>query len=141
MEEKIIICADVIAKYKGKIVLVQRFTKPPGFALPGGKLDPGEFLSDTIKREFLEETGLVLEVDDVLSMFAKKDRDPRGRYISTVFIGHAIGKPKDEPNKTEVIFATIEELPRIKDKFIFDHWEILENYLDLLKAKGGSDGK
>ena len=140
MEEKIIICADVIAKFRGKIVLVQRFTDPPGFALPGGKLDSGELLSESARREFIEETGLTLEIDDVLSTFAKDHRDPRGRYVSTVFVGRATGAPRDEPKKTKVIFVAIEELPGIKDKFIFDHWEILENYLDLLK-KGGSDGK
>ena len=141
MEEKVIICADIIAKYEQKIVLVQRFTNPPGYALPGGKQDSGELLSESARREFFEETGLALEIEDVLSTFAKEHRDPRGRYVSTVFVGQATGTPKDEPGKTKVIYVTIKDLPGIKDKFIFDHWEILENYLDLLKAKGGSDGK
>jgi 8-oxo-dGTP diphosphatase len=136
MEEKAIICADVIAKYQGKIVLVQRFTHPAGLALPGGKQDPGEFLSKTARREFFEETGLTLEIDGVLKTFAEKNRDPRGRYISTIFTGKASGLPKDEPGKTKVIFLEIEKFSGIKEKFIFDHREILEDYLDLQKTGG-----
>jgi ADP-ribose pyrophosphatase YjhB (NUDIX family) len=133
MEEKPIICADVIANYQGKIVLVKRLNYPAGYALPGGKQDFGELLSDSARREFFEETGMSLEIESVLNTFADKDRDPRGRYISTVFVGQASGKPRDEPKKTKVVFVGIEELPDIKDQFIFDHWEILENYSGIVK--------
>jgi ADP-ribose pyrophosphatase YjhB (NUDIX family) len=135
MEEKILICADVIAEYLGKIVLVQRLNKPAGFALPGGKHDPGEFLSDAASREFFEETGLSLKIENVLGTFADSRRDPRGRYVSTVFIGRASGTPKDEPGKTKVAFLGKEELPGIKDQILFDHGEMLEKYLELLKKK------
>jgi len=130
MEEKAIICADVIASYGGKIVLVQRLTNPVGLALVGGKLDPGELLSQTAKREFFEETGLDLAISGVLSTFAGGNRDPRGHYVSTVFVGKASGNPKSESQKTKVILVKTEELPSIKDQFILDHWEILETYLE-----------
>ncbi len=139
MKEKIIICADVIAEYRGKIVLVQRFTSPAGIALPGGKQNLGEFLCDTARREFFEETGLILETDNVLSTFADPSRDPRGRYISTVFVGRANGSPRDESGKTKVICLKADELSGVKDRFIFDHREMLEKYLELLKTKKGGD--
>ena len=135
MNGKIIICADVIAEYRKKIVLIKRLNNPAGFALPGGKQDYGEFLSDTARREFLEETGMILEIDGVLSTFAEANRDPRGRYVSTVFTGRATGVPKDESGKTKVVFLEIEELPGIKDQFIFDHREVLDSYLNTLKIK------
>lgn len=135
MEEKIFICADVVAEYRGKVVLVQRLNKPAGFALPGGKHDPGEYLSDAARREFLEETGLGLEIENVLGTFANLNRDPRGRYVSTVFAGRASGAPKDEPGKTKVVFLAKEELNGIKGQIMFDHWEMLEKYLELSKKK------
>lgn len=136
MEQKAIICADVIAWYRGKIVLIQRLYDPAiGLALPGGKQDAGELLSETARREFHEETGLSLEIEDALSTFAEENRDPRGRYVSTVFIGKAMGVPKNESGKTKVVFLGIEELPGFKDRFIFDHWEILESYLNIGKNK------
>lgn len=131
----------MIAEYQGKIILVQRLNNPAGFALPGGKQDCGEFLSDSARREFFEETGLVLEIDNVLSTFADENRDPRGRYVSTVFVGRAFGTPKDEPGKTKVIFLESEKLNGIKDQFLFDHWQALENYLDLLEKKEAYDDK
>ncbi|MCX6758214.1 MAG: NUDIX domain-containing protein [Candidatus Nealsonbacteria bacterium] len=139
MKEKTIVCADVIAKFQGKIVLVQRFTDPAGIALPGGKQDSGEFLCDTARREFFEETGLMLEIDNVFSTFADPNRDPRGRYVSTVFVGRASGSPKDESGKTKVIGLRADELSGVKDRFIFDHREMLEKYLKLLKTKKGGD--
>lgn len=135
MEEKILICADVVAEYLGKVVLVKRLNKPAGFALPGGKHDPGEFLSDAARREFLEETGLSLEIENVLGTFADSRRDPRGRYVSTVFTGRASGMCKDEPGKTRVVFLAKEELPGMKGQILFDHWEMLEKYLELSKKK------
>lgn len=135
MEQKIIICADVIAKHQGKFILVKRLNNPAGYALPGGKQNFGELLSNSARREFLEETGMSLEIESVLGTFANENRDPRGRYISTVFIGKAMGTPKNEPEKTTVIFLGIDELPAVKKQFIFDHWEILENYLKIVKTK------
>ncbi|MCA1054027.1 NUDIX hydrolase [Rossellomorea aquimaris] len=34
------------------------------YDLPGGSLEEGESLTDAMKREFLEETGLQIEIDD-----------------------------------------------------------------------------
>lgn len=131
--EKIVICADVIAEFQGKLVLVQRLDTPAGLALPGGKQDPGEFLSETARREMLEETGLKFEIEKVLGTFADPGRDPRGRRISTVFTGRATGTPKDEPQKTKVVFWEIEKLPDIKDQLLFDHREVLDRYLNTKK--------
>jgi 8-oxo-dGTP pyrophosphatase MutT (NUDIX family) len=42
-----------------KVLAVSRKNDPNAFGLPGGKVDPGEYLEEAAARELLEETGLV----------------------------------------------------------------------------------
>jgi len=54
-----------------------------GLALPGGKQNPGETLSQPAQREFLEETGLLLTIEKTLETRAEEGRDPRGAPAPT----------------------------------------------------------
>ena len=49
--------------YDGDRILVQNRIKPdwPGFAFPGGHVEPGESLTEAAIREVREETGLTIE--------------------------------------------------------------------------------
>jgi 8-oxo-dGTP diphosphatase len=130
MNSKSIICADVIAKYGNMFVVLKRLNFPAGLALAGGKQEGRELLSETAMREFQEETGLSLVIEDVLGTFADDNRDPRGHYISTVFVGTAYGMPVDEPGKTHVVFLTKEEIYTCSNLFVLDHFQILEKYFE-----------
>jgi 8-oxo-dGTP diphosphatase len=134
--EKPIICADAIALHyedtrHTQYLIIERLGSVPGLALPGGKQEPDECLSDTIMREFREETGMGFRIDGVIGTFGNPGRDPRGNFISTVFVGYAYDKPRDEPGKTRVLFLTKQEIFSRREEFVLDHFKILEQFFAL----------
>ncbi|MDO8520935.1 MAG: NUDIX domain-containing protein [bacterium] len=124
--------ADVIALYRGKLVLVKRLKAPFGLALPGGHVDPGETPKETAIREFLEEVGLTLHGAKFFTERKGKRRDPRYRMSKTrVYIGNATGKPKNEKGHTEVVLMELKKAQALpKEEFAFDHWAILKKYFE-----------
>lgn len=129
---RIVYCADVIARYgdsKGPLILVERLGSVPGLSLPGGKQEPGETLSETACRELFEETGLTLTITDVLETRAEPERDPRGNFVTTVFLGTATGIIQNEDGKTRACLLSEEGVVQRKHEFSFDHFSVLANYL------------
>ena len=129
--ETIIYCADNIVKYEDKFVIIERQNYPSGLAFPGGKHEKGETLSRSAVRELKEETGLDLTITEVLGTYSEEGRDPRGRYVSTVFIGTASGEIKNESGKTKVLLLTKEEILNLQNDFVFDHFSIFKDYLEV----------
>ena len=66
---------------RGKILLVERGKEPlKGYwSLPGGALETGERLKDGLRREVMEETGLIVEPGEVFEIFERIMPDKKGR--------------------------------------------------------------
>ena len=64
-----------------RALIVRRATEPlkGQWSIPGGMLELGEKLRDGLAREVLEETGLEVEVGDVLDVFDSIFPDAEGR--------------------------------------------------------------
>ena len=64
----------------GKVLIVKRKYDPLAgqWSLPGGGVELGETLEDSVVREMLEETGLEIEVGPVIEVFDRITRDDEG---------------------------------------------------------------
>ena len=54
----------------GSLLMVKRAHDPGAglWSIPGGKVDPGEYLVQAVRREVMEETGLAIEVGALLGI-------------------------------------------------------------------------
>ena len=81
----------------GRAVIVQRATEPlrGQWSIPGGAVELGETVREAAAREVREETGLEVEVGEVLEVFDSIYPDPDGRtryhYVLIDFLCRPVG--------------------------------------------------
>ena len=108
-------------------------------ALPGGFVNEGEKVEDAAKREVKEETSIDIYLTDILGVYSDPNRDPRGRIMSTVFIGELASSNDTIDAKAQDDAEEIEWIPlnEIDNRiFGFDHRKILLDYkkMDTISA-------
>ncbi len=71
-----------------KVLLIKRANYPykDYWALPGGFVKPGEDVAETARRELYEETNVRNAYLQLVGIYGKNDRDPRGWIISNTFM-------------------------------------------------------
>jgi 8-oxo-dGTP diphosphatase len=116
---------DVVIRAPGdRVVLVRRKHPPPGWALPGGFVDAGETVEAAAVREAREETGLEVELVELLWVYSDPRRDPRRPTLSVVFLARASGEPAGADDAEEARAFAWDALP---SPLAFDHAEILRD--------------
>jgi ADP-ribose pyrophosphatase YjhB (NUDIX family) len=81
----------VVLVEEGRVLLVQRGHEPAKgmWAVPGGKVSRGETLRAAAAREALEETGLVVEIGEVV--WAGEHISDHGHIVLIDFLGLVMG--------------------------------------------------
>lgn len=102
----------VIVEKNGAILLGKRNKEPLNgkWILPGGKIEPFEKWEDAAKRELREETGLEVEIQDIVTVQEIINQPNEHRII---IFSHAIvigGEPKPSSDLADVRFFPPEEL-------------------------------
>ena len=120
--------ADGAVLQNGKILLIQRKNEPfqGKWALPGGFVEYGEKVEDTVVREVFEETGLKTKIKEFFGVYSDPDRDPRGHTISIIYILDIYdGKLISGDDARDAKFFDLLDLPEIG----FDHKKIIKEIL------------
>lgn len=102
-----------------RVLLVRRASDPlkGEWSIPGGLVELGEKLLDAVKREVLEETGLVVEPGEVLELFDSIWRDAEGRcqyhYVLVDYLCRVVGgELQAATDVSDARWATEAELPK-----------------------------
>lgn len=105
----------------GRALLIRRGQAPllGEWSLPGGVLECGETLRDAAIREAREETGLVVDVGEMLGVYERVIHSADGRvryhYVLIDFLCHAVaGELKAGSDAADVGWFSREELPALK---------------------------
>lgn len=128
---------DVIIEKAGKIVLVKRKNEPfkGMLALPGGFVEYGETVEQAAMRETLEETGLKVELKEILGVYSDPKRDPTKHTLAAVFIAKEVGgKLEADDDAEEVEWFDLNEIDF--DILAFDHGKMIKDYIKWKKSGG-----
>ena len=103
----LVVGIGVIANEKGEFLLSKRRSKIKKWQkweVPGGIVEFGESVEDTVKREIKEELGIEIEIIDVIDLVFSKIWKLKSRIIHVILVGYICkvlkGMPK--PNDREV---------------------------------------
>ncbi|HEY0068793.1 MAG TPA: NUDIX hydrolase [Chloroflexia bacterium] len=89
--------------------------KPLVWTLPGGRAEDGEGVGEATVREFLEETGLQVEVGELAFVVEARSAVTRRLFLTCAFRVRLLSgtlTSGSDPAVEELRFASTEELPR-----------------------------
>jgi len=133
---KATVAADIIIQYDdGGIILIKRRNEPykNQWALPGGIMDEFETIEQTAIREAKEETGLDIKLAQLVGVYSKPGRDPRGRTISVLFAATIVGGSLMADDDAIDVMNTKDFLEM---DLAFDHNQMIRDYLSIKKVDG-----
>jgi 8-oxo-dGTP pyrophosphatase MutT (NUDIX family) len=112
------------------------------WVLPGGLIEPGEVPADGAVRETWEETGLLIEVTNILGVYGGKElvieyvNGDRAAYIGTIFRGRIIGGElrADGDEILDLRYLSREELADLP------HSQWIDFALDAVFSRTGTPG-
>jgi ADP-ribose pyrophosphatase YjhB (NUDIX family) len=130
----IVAVGGLIENEEGKLLMVK--SPDRGWEIPGGQVEAGEALTDALKREVKEETGIDIEVGDLKAIHSNISKrfqpdgvSPIGSIISLGFTGKAVsGELTTSDESLEVDWFDREIiLDIIKEEFMRDKVKYMLN--------------
>ena len=127
----------IITFPQDKILLIKRRTLPfTGYwALPGGRVDPGETVEQTIAREVKEETGLDVEVVRKMGEYHEQGVQNKFEYdyYPACFLARVVGGEikRQESEIEEIKLFSLNAVPK---PLAFEHAQMIKDYLTTRKT-------
>lgn len=139
----VFVTVDALVTCAERVLLVVRGQAPGKglYALPGGFIEQRETAYQSALRELQEETHL-----DVLAsvmrqslrataVFDHPDRSQRGRTITHAYHFHltqdALPEIRADDDAADAVWVPIADLLKIEDRFLDDHFHMLDHFLEL----------
>ena len=119
---------DTIITDNNRVLLIKRLNDPyrNHWAIPGGFVEYGEKVENAAVRETKEETGLDVELTELVGVYSDPDRDPRGHTVTIAFKARIIGGSlQSDSDAKDAKFIEFSQLKNIK--LAFDHEIILQD--------------
>ncbi len=129
---------------RGEELLLVRRASEPGrgkWSIPGGAVNLGERLREAVVREVHEETGLVVEVLDLLDVVEVIKRDEEGRvkyhYVIVDYLARPLsGQVRAASDALEARWVRLEDVPKLDitntlRRLLERHWERLASLAEL----------
>lgn len=93
-------------------VLVQNRRDPNwgGLTFPGGHVEPGESLVDSVIREMREETGLTIKHPRLIGTKSWMQKDGSGRYLVLLYVANEYEGELHSSEEGDVRWMTLEEM-------------------------------
>ena len=112
------------------LTIVRRWEPFPGCrALPGGHIDPGEWITVAAVRELAEETGISVARSDLtpVGTYNAPGRDPRGPYRTFAFTAllPAMPAPVAADDAAAAEWTPLQVIRADLDSMAFDHRAIV----------------
>jgi 8-oxo-dGTP diphosphatase len=115
----------IIVRKDGSIVLIKRLNPPfqGEWAIPGGFVEYGETVETAAMREAKEETGIEVELTQIVGVYSDPNRDPRGHTVSICFLAREVGG--ELRANTDAKEARSFHPPSLPRRLAFDHEQML----------------
>ena len=120
-------------------ILIKRKNDPYKncWALPGGFVEYGESVESAAIREAKEETHIDVKLLDLVNVYSKPDRDPRGHTVTITYTANGnMDDKKADSDACEIGIFSIDDLDNIE--LAFDHSKIIKDCLDTVLNKHNS---
>lgn len=113
--ERPLIGVGAVVVKEGSLLMVRRGKEPylGRWSIPGGTLEYGEYLTDAVRREVMEETGIEIEVGDLLGIL-ELWRDPHYVILDYVATPTDDADPRPGSDASEVRWVPLEEVPAME---------------------------
>ena len=117
----------------GRVLVQKRIKNWKGIAFPGGHIEKGESITDSVIREAKEETGLTVKNPRLCGIIHWDNRKKREKYMVFAYKATEFeGKLLDATDEGSVFWVTKDELSRM---------ELCDNFDRYLKVFMQGEGK